>query len=81
MDLPATEFKKVTGEEDEECILKLRAKFYRFRDDMFKERGTGNIKMMRHKENKKIRVIMRQEKTLKVVANFISKSTWLNLCV
>ena len=67
-----TEVKKFTGEEDEECIFKLRAKLYRFRDDMFKERGTGNIKMMRHKENKKIRVVMRQEKTLKNVANFIS---------
>ncbi len=53
--------------------MKLRAKLYRFREDMFKERGTGNIKMMRHKETKKVRVIMRQEKTLKPVANFISK--------
>ena len=38
-----------------------------------KERGTGNFKLLRHKETKKIRAIMRQEKTLKPVANFLSK--------
>ena len=37
-----------------------------------KERGTGNIKFMRDKTSHKIRAIMRQEKTLKPVANFIS---------
>ncbi len=47
------------GEEDEECIFKMRAKLYRFRDDEWKERGTGFLKLNRHKETKKIRVIMR----------------------
>jgi Ran-binding protein 1 len=65
--------KKVTGEENEECIFKMRAKIYRLRDDQWKERGTGNAKLMRDKESKKIRFIMRQEKTLKPVANFICK--------
>ena len=64
------EVKKVTGEEAEECIYKQRAKLYRFRDDQWKERGVGNCKLMRHKENKKIRLVMRQEKTLKPIANF-----------
>ena len=41
------------------------------RDDQWKERGTGNCKLLRHKESKKIRFVMRQEKTLKPVANFI----------
>ncbi len=31
------------------------------------------MKLLRHKENYKIRFIMRQEKTLKVVANFAGK--------
>ena len=65
--------KKVTGEESEECIFKMRAKLYRLRDEQWKERGTGNAKLMRHKETKKVRFIMRQEKTLKPVANFIGK--------
>jgi len=51
----------------------MRAKLYRFRDNQWKERGTGNGKLMRNKENKKIRFVMRQEKTLKPVANFIGK--------
>lgn len=57
VDLP--EVKKVTGEENEECIFKMRAKIYRMRDDQWKERGTGNAKLLRHKENKKIRFLLR----------------------
>jgi len=69
VDLP-TEFKKTTGEEGEDCIYKQRAKLYRFRDEQWKERGVGNCKLMRHKVTKKIRMVMRQEKTLKPIANF-----------
>ena len=64
----------MTGEENEECIFRMRAKLYRIRDEQWKERGTGNLRLLRHKENKKIRVLMRQEKTLKPVANFISNN-------
>jgi hypothetical protein len=71
IDLP--EVKKVTGEESEECIFKMRCKLYRLRDEQWKERGTGNAKLLRHKESHKIRFVMRQEKTLKPVANFIGK--------
>ena len=62
----------MTGEEEEECIFKMRCKLYRKRDEQMKERGTGNVRLMRHKETQKIRVIMRQDKTLKPVANFLS---------
>jgi Ran-binding protein 1 len=65
--------KGVTGEENEECIFKMRCKLFRMRDQQWKERGIGNCKLMRDKETKKIRFIMRQEKTLKPVANFLSK--------
>ena len=67
--LPKVEVK--TGEEDEDLIFKGRAKLYRFRDSEWKERGTGDMKLLRHKTNKKIRFILRQDKTLKIVANFI----------
>ena len=60
-----------TGEESEECIFKMRAKLYRMRDEQLKERGTGNAKLLRNKETKRIRFVMRQEKTLKPVANFL----------
>jgi Ran-binding protein 1 len=35
----------------------------------WKERGTGDVRFLRHKENKKVRVLMRAEKTLRVRAN------------
>ena len=60
-----------TGEEDEDLIFKTRAKLYRFRESEWKERGTGDLKLLRHKTDKKIRCILRQDKTLKIVANFI----------
>ena len=70
VDLPENVEKK-TGEEAEECIYKQRAKLYRFRDEQWKERGVGNAKLLRNKETKKIRFVMRQEKTLKPIANFL----------
>ena len=60
-----------TGEEDEDIIFKSRGKLYRFRDGEWKERGTGDLKLLRHKTDKTIRFILRQDKTLKIVANFI----------
>jgi len=60
-----------TGEEDEEVLFKMRAKLFRFDKDssQWKERGTGDVKFLQHKDTKKIRVLMRREKTLKVCAN------------
>ena len=37
--------------------------------NQWKERGTGEVKFLQHKETKKIRVLMRREKTLKICAN------------
>ncbi|KAF9969076.1 single stranded nucleic acid binding protein [Actinomortierella ambigua] len=60
-----------THEEDEDAIFKMRAKLFRFVKDTneWKERGTGEVRLMQHKESKKIRVLMRRDKTLKVCAN------------
>ena len=55
--------------------MKIRIKLFRWRDEQWKERGIGNAKLMRDRETKKIRFVMRQEKTLKPVANFIGKSS------
>ena len=63
--------KKSNGEELEECIFRVRCKLYRIREEQWKERGTGNCKLLRNKVTNKIRFVMRQEKTLKPVANFI----------
>jgi Ran-binding protein 1 len=60
-----------THEEDEETLFKMRAKLFRFEQESkeWKERGTGDVKFLKHKETKKVRLLMRREKTLKVCAN------------
>lgn len=40
----------------------------------WKERGTGEIKLLKHNETGKIRVLMRREKTLKICANHYGKA-------
>ena len=72
VDIAKVEIKKV--DDNVECIYKQRVKLYRFTDNQWKERGVGNLKMLRDKTNRKIRVLMRQEKTFKPVANFMCKS-------
>ena len=52
-------------------IYKQRSRIYRWRNSEWKERGTGELKLLRNKEQKKIRCVLRQDKTLKPVANFI----------
>ena len=48
---------------------------YRFDKDgnQWKERGTGNVKLLKHKETGKVRLVMRQSKTLKICANHYGK--------
>ncbi|KAL8944710.1 MAG: hypothetical protein Q9216_000279 [Gyalolechia sp. 2 TL-2023] len=60
-----------TNEELEEQTFKMRAKLFRFDRDSreWKERGTGDMRLLKHKENKKTRLVMRRDKTLKVCAN------------
>ncbi|KAK4057723.1 Ran GTPase binding protein Sbp1 [Microbotryomycetes sp. JL221] len=49
----------------------VRAKLFRFATDSseWKERGTGDVRLLQHKQNKKVRLVMRRDKTLKVCAN------------
>ncbi|KAI0501922.1 hypothetical protein KFK09_016867 [Dendrobium nobile] len=63
-----------TGEEDEEVLLDLKAKLYRFdkEGNQWKERGTGSVKILKHKETGKVRLVMRQVKTLKICANHLN---------
>lgn len=73
---PVVELEEVettTGEESETALLEIKCKLYRFDTDAseWKERGVGHIKLLENKENKKIRLLMRQEKTLKIRANHI----------
>ena len=60
-----------TNEEMEEQVFKMRAKLFKFFKDSseWKERGTGDVRLLKHKENQKTRLVMRRDKTLKVCAN------------
>jgi Ran-binding protein 1 len=73
VNLPAVQTK--TLEEDEEELLKLRAKLYRY-DSVgepreWKERGTGEVKILKHLQRGTCRLLMRRDKTLKICANHL----------
>ncbi|KIY73797.1 hypothetical protein CYLTODRAFT_416824 [Cylindrobasidium torrendii FP15055 ss-10] len=62
-----------TMEEDEDVLFKMRAKLFRFEPSTseWKERGTGDVRLLSHKQTKKVRLVMRRDKTLKVCANHL----------
>ncbi|KAL8137532.1 hypothetical protein V2J09_003533 [Rumex salicifolius] len=66
-----------TGEENEDAILDLKSKLYRFDKDgnQWKERGAGSVKLLKHKVTGKVRLVMRQSKTLKICANHLILSS------
>ncbi|XP_076112784.1 E3 SUMO-protein ligase RanBP2-like [Mytilus galloprovincialis] len=59
----------VTGEEDEEVLFQHRSKLFRFADGEWKERGLGDIKISKHKENGKVRLLMRRAQIYKICLN------------
>ncbi|TNN03173.1 hypothetical protein fugu_000202 [Takifugu bimaculatus] len=69
--LPEVETK--SGEEDEEILFKERAKLYRWDRtlDQWKERGTGDIKILFHPTKHSYRILMRREQVLRVCANHV----------
>ena len=70
-----------TNEEQEEQTFKMRAKLFKFDRDSreWKERGTGDIRLLKHKDNGKTRLVMRRDKTLKVCANHYGLILWLSM--
>jgi len=60
-----------THEEDEDVRFKMRAKLFRFDTSTseWKERGTGDVRLLAHKTTGKVRLVMRRDKTFKVCAN------------
>ncbi|XP_077094428.1 E3 SUMO-protein ligase RanBP2-like isoform X4 [Siphateles boraxobius] len=61
----------VTGEEDEKSLYSQRVKLFRFDTEIsqWKERGVGNLKLLKNNKNGRLRVLMRREQVLKVCAN------------
>jgi Ran-binding protein 1 len=69
-----------SGEEEEACVFKMRAKLFVFGETLldkgtgnksWRERGIGEAKLLKHNEFGKIRLLMRQEKTMKVIVNHV----------
>lgn len=62
-----------TNEENEDVTYKVRAKLFKFHPDTkeWKERGTGDVKFLKHKITGKTRILMRRDKTLKICANHL----------
>lgn len=67
-----------SGEEDEETVYGVRSKLFIFGETMldvgsgnktWRERGIGEARILRHKEHQRLRLLIRQEKTMKVIAN------------
>ena len=61
----------LTGEENDEILYKVRSRLYRFANESkeWKERGTGDIKFLKNIDTKLTRLVLRQEKTNKLVLN------------
>ena len=69
-----------TGEEEEQELFCNRAKLYRFEMETkeWKERGIGNLKILKHNTSGKVRILMRREQVLKICANhYINADTLL----
>lgn len=74
------EVEVTSGEEEEEVVYAQRSKLYIFGETMLNkgtgnktwiERGVGLMRILRHKAHNKLRLLMRQEKTMKVICNHI----------
>ena len=65
------EIDQSSGEENEDVIYSHRAKLYRYDKDsaQWKERGVGNLKLLKHKITGRVRVLMRRDQILKICAN------------
>merc|ERR1719445_2972328 len=58
-----------TGEEEEIVLYSHRAKVFRYTGGEWKERGIGDIKILKHKGTGKVRLLMRREQVLKICLN------------
>eukprot|EP01024_Parvocaulis_polyphysoides_P015246 TRINITY_DN1661_c0_g1_i3.p1 TRINITY_DN1661_c0_g1~~TRINITY_DN1661_c0_g1_i3.p1 ORF type:complete len:394 (+),score=78.96 TRINITY_DN1661_c0_g1_i3:62-1183(+) len=67
------EVQTTTGEEAEINVFDCKTKLYRFDQagNEWKERGVGVAKILKHKENGKVRFLFREDKTLKIRSNHL----------
>jgi len=71
-----------SGEDEEIEVFKIRARLYRYAHECdpveWKERGTGDIRILQHEINNTCRIVMRREKTMRLCANHFIQP-WMKL--
>lgn len=62
-----------SGEEEEDAFFNQRCKLYRFdtSSKKWKERGVGEMKLLRHRSSGKARLVMRRDQVRKICANHL----------
>lgn len=62
-----------TLEEDETVLFKMRSKIFRFDKptNQWKERGTGECRLLQRVDTGKVRILMRRDQTHKICANHL----------
>ena len=76
--LPET-YEVKRGDEEEDAVFTSRAKLYRFDGKEWKERGVGELKMLRNRRSGKVRLLMRRDQVLKICCNhFLSADMTLH---
>lgn len=69
-----------TGEEDEIVLHQCRSRLFRFSDNEWKERGVGDLKILKARDSNRIRLLMRRDTIFKVCLNqYITKDMKLEL--
>ena len=68
--LPET-YTVASWDDDADILFSHRAKLYRFdvNSKQWKERGVGDMKILKHRETQKVRMIMRRDQILKICCN------------
>ena len=77
VDLP--EITIESKEADEEVVFCAKSKLYRWTDDQWKERGVGELKIIKNKHSLIYRCFLRQEQTMKLRCMFdiLGQKSWL----
>jgi hypothetical protein len=66
---------------DEAVIYKQHGQIFRWREGEWKERGTGDVMLLKHKGTDRTRFLMWQDKTFKTIANFNLVETSSHCCL
>ncbi|XP_076112788.1 uncharacterized protein LOC143080688 [Mytilus galloprovincialis] len=62
------------GEKEGETVFCEKATLLRFDDGFWKERGSGELQLLRHKQTKRVQLLMRQDQVLNIYAkHFLTK--------